>query len=228
MSSFAKPDKDDEEGGDEGADTVVGGESEEPTGADYVPIVKLNKLAEVITHEEDEDIAYCQRVKLNEFGETLLNKGTGIKEWKEKGIGELKILKHKTSGKNRILMRQEKTLKICANFYCDHRIPELKALNGSDKAWVVSSPADFSDATTPTSRIFSVRFNAPEQASEFKAKWDVAQSEMKAIFEAKAKDPSVDDAAEALAKVAIADKTEPAGGDADKTEPAGGGAAPEP
>ncbi len=35
---------------------------------------------------------------------------------------------------------------------------------------------------------------------------------MKVIFEAKAKDTAVDEAAEALAKVAIADKTEPSGG----------------
>jgi Ran-binding protein 1 len=151
--TFKVADKDEEEGGEEGADTVVGGESEEPTGADYAPIIKLNKLEEVITHEEDEDIAHCVRVKLFEYGETLLNQGKGIKEWKEKGIGELKFLKHKTTGKTRILMRQEKTLKICANFYCDHRLPEIKAHNGSDKAWIVSSPADFSDATTPTPRV---------------------------------------------------------------------------
>lgn len=38
------------------------------------------------------------------------------KEWKEKGVGPLKFLKHKESKKVRLLMRRDKTLKICANF----------------------------------------------------------------------------------------------------------------
>jgi hypothetical protein len=36
-------------------------------------------------------------------------------EWKERGIGQAKLLKHKTNKKIRMLMRQEKTLKIRAN-----------------------------------------------------------------------------------------------------------------
>lgn len=36
-------------------------------------------------------------------------------EWKERGIGQARLLKHKENGKTRLLMRQEKTLKIRAN-----------------------------------------------------------------------------------------------------------------
>lgn len=36
-------------------------------------------------------------------------------EWKEKGTGELRVMKHKANGKCRVLMRRDKTLKICAN-----------------------------------------------------------------------------------------------------------------
>lgn len=36
-------------------------------------------------------------------------------EWKERGTGELKMLRHSGSGKVRIVMRRDKTLKICAN-----------------------------------------------------------------------------------------------------------------
>lgn len=35
-----------------------------------------------------------RRGKLYEFGETLLDKGTGNKQWKEKGIGDFKLLKY--------------------------------------------------------------------------------------------------------------------------------------
>lgn len=38
-------------------------------------------------------------------------------EWKERGTGEIKLLKHNETGKIRVLMRREKTLKICANHY---------------------------------------------------------------------------------------------------------------
>ena len=38
-------------------------------------------------------------------------------EWKERGTGEIKLLKHKETGKIRVLMRRDKTLKICANHY---------------------------------------------------------------------------------------------------------------
>lgn len=37
--------------------------------------------------------------------------------WKERGVGTVKLLKHKESGKVRLLMRQNKTLKICANHF---------------------------------------------------------------------------------------------------------------
>lgn len=36
-------------------------------------------------------------------------------EWKERGTGDVRILEHKTSGKNRLVMRRDKTLKVCAN-----------------------------------------------------------------------------------------------------------------
>ena len=35
--------------------------------------------------------------------------------WKERGVGEMKIMKHKTKGTFRIVMRRDKTLKLCAN-----------------------------------------------------------------------------------------------------------------
>ena len=36
-------------------------------------------------------------------------------QWKERGVGTVKLLKHKETGKVRLVMRQSKTLKICAN-----------------------------------------------------------------------------------------------------------------
>ena len=53
-----------------------------------------------------------RRAKLFIYGETMLDKGTGKKQWNEKGIGECKFLKHKENNHIRLLMRQEKTMKI--------------------------------------------------------------------------------------------------------------------
>lgn len=38
-------------------------------------------------------------------------------EWKERGTGDVRLLKHKESGKTRLVMRRDKTLKVCANHY---------------------------------------------------------------------------------------------------------------
>lgn len=39
------------------------------------------------------------------------------KAWKERGTGDVKLLKHKETGKVRLVMRRDKTLKVCANHY---------------------------------------------------------------------------------------------------------------
>lgn len=48
--------------------------------------------------------------------------------WKERGLGTVKILRHKESGKNRCLMRQEKTLKICLNHII---LPQSQIVRGA-------------------------------------------------------------------------------------------------
>jgi E3 SUMO-protein ligase RanBP2 len=47
---------------------------------------------EVKTGEEDEETLYCHRAKLFHFIDS---------EWKERGIGDVKILKHRQNGKLR-------------------------------------------------------------------------------------------------------------------------------
>ena len=39
------------------------------------------------------------------------------REWKERGTGEVRLLKHKENGRTRLVMRRDKTLKVCANHY---------------------------------------------------------------------------------------------------------------
>jgi Ran-binding protein 1 len=49
------------------------------------------------------------------------------KEWKERGTGDVRLLKHKENSKTRLVMRRDKTLKVCANHYrMSHRkLPQV-------------------------------------------------------------------------------------------------------
>lgn len=55
----------------------------------FKPLIPLPDLVEVKTGEEDETPIYCQRAKLYRYDNQT-------KEWKERGIGDFKILKHNT------------------------------------------------------------------------------------------------------------------------------------
>ena len=55
-------------------------------------------------------------------------------EWKERGTGELKLLRHKNNKKIRCILRQDKTLKPACNFIvAEDPLCNLKEHQGSDK-----------------------------------------------------------------------------------------------
>ena len=74
----------------------------------FEPVHKLENQVETSTGEEGEDQLFKMRAKLFRFEREN-------KEWKERGTGDLRLLKHKHSGKVRLIMRRDKTLKVCAN-----------------------------------------------------------------------------------------------------------------
>lgn len=59
-----------------------------------------------------EILSSLRRAKLFRFASE-----NDLPEWKERGTGDVKLLKHKEKGTIRLLMRRDKTLKICANHY---------------------------------------------------------------------------------------------------------------
>jgi Ran-binding protein 1 len=93
----------------------------------FEPVVRLEQLSQCPTHEEDEIVDFRMRAKLFRFDPDL-------KEWKERGTGDVKLLRK--AAKVRLLMRRDKTLKICANHICSPEIT-LKPNVGSDRSWVL-------------------------------------------------------------------------------------------
>merc|ERR1719491_1328599 len=146
--------------------------------ATFEPVVKLEEV-ETKNGEEEEEVVYSARSKLFIYGETLLDVGTGKKSWRERGIGEARILRHREHQRLRFLMRQEKTMKVIANHAVDPRI-ELSPNAGSDRSWVWSA-FDFADSEL-VETVFAVRFPDSDIANAFKEKFIECQKEMESLL----------------------------------------------
>ncbi|KAL7537087.1 hypothetical protein ACHAWF_005655 [Thalassiosira exigua] len=168
---------------------------EEESTATFEPVVKLEEV-EVKSGEEEEESLCAFRSKLFLYGETLLDKGTGKKTWKERGIGEARILRHREHQRLRFLMRQEKTMKVIANHALDPRI-KLEPNAGSDRSWVWSC-YDFAEGELEE-KVFALRFANSDVANEFKAKYEEHQKEMEKLLAGEDKPDEGGEAAEAAA-----------------------------
>lgn len=160
---------------------------------------------EVVSGEEEEEVIYSQRGKLFLYGETLLDVGSGNKSWKERGIGDIRILKHKEHGRMRVLMRQEKTMKVIVNHALDPRIT-LEPNSGSDRSWVWSA-FDFAEGEL-VETVFAIRFADSDIANNFKKIFQENQKEMQKVLDGEDAAPSAeaDEAAEAIAGLSTKDE----------------------
>ncbi|KAI8580807.1 hypothetical protein K450DRAFT_236082 [Umbelopsis ramanniana AG] len=131
----------------------------------FEPVIKLSEV-EVKTMEEMEDVLFKMRAKLFRYDK-------GLKEWKERGVGDVKFLQHKDTKKVRLLMRRDKTHKVCAN----HAITSEMSLSpnvGSDRSWVWNVAADVSEGEARQETL-AIRFANSENANLFKDKFEEVQ-----------------------------------------------------
>ncbi|XP_076237574.1 ran-specific GTPase-activating protein [Calliopsis andreniformis] len=133
----------------------------------FEPIVSL-PLIEVSNNEEDEVEMIKMRAKLYRY-DSSSNPG----EWKERGTGEVKLLRHKIKNTVRVVMRRDKTFKICANHFVTPWM-ELKPNCGSDRAWVWSVLADYADEQLKP-ELLAIRFANAENASVWKDAFEKAK-----------------------------------------------------
>jgi Ran-binding protein 1 len=155
----------------------------------FEPVIKLTEKVETKTNEEAEEQLFKMRAKLFRFFKDS-------SEWKERGTGDVRLLKHKENGKTRLVMRRDKTLKVCANHYV---VPEMKLSPnvGSDRSWVWNAAADVSEGE-PEAVTLAIRFANSDNADQFKDAFLKAQKENEEIF-GKAEDKAEGETTEAPA-----------------------------
>ncbi|KAK3751773.1 hypothetical protein QZH41_013231 [Actinostola sp. cb2023] len=136
----------------------------------FEPIVSLPKL-DIISLEENEEEIFQIRAKLYRY-----DSNGEESDWKERGVGVLKILKQKDRETFRILMRRDKTLKICANHFITTDM-DLKSNCGSDRAWVWIVAAEFADEQCKRETL-AAKFANSENAKKFKEKFVECQKLM--------------------------------------------------
>lgn len=132
----------------------------------FEPVIKLTEQVEVKTYEEDEDVLFKMRAKLFRFD-------NGLNEWKERGTGDVKLLQHKETKKVRLVMRRDKTFKVCANHHISTEM-RLQPNIGSDRSWVWKVAADYSEEP-PTAETLAIRFANSDNANEFKRQFELTQ-----------------------------------------------------
>lgn len=118
--------------------------------AEFTPVIPLPELVEVKTGEEGLEVLYEEQCKLFRFTD---------EQWKERGVGKMKILRDPKDGTIRLLMRRDQVHKVC----CNQRLTpnhELKALSTTDKAWSWVGK-DFSEGEL-TDELLCVRFKTVE------------------------------------------------------------------
>jgi len=141
--------------------------TEEENDPHFEPVIKLTEQVDTKTGEEDDNVLFKMRAKLFRFD-------AGSSEWKERGTGDVRLLQNKETTKVRLVMRRDKTLKVCAN----HAISSDMTLQpniGSDRSWVWKVAADYSESP-PTAETLAIRFANAENAGQFKTAFEDAQN----------------------------------------------------
>lgn len=138
----------------------------------YDPIIALPDEITVTTGEEEEQKVFGERAKLFRFDATN-------REWKERGVGEFKLLHHPKNNTYRLLLRREQVYKCVLNqaLSADFLMNPMKQ---SDKAycWVGTNFAE--DTTNGAMESLSVRFKNAQIAQSFEKAVNRAIENLKA------------------------------------------------
>jgi len=149
--------------------------AEEEVDPYYPPIIYLPEVV-VNSGEDGEEEMFKRRARLYRYAHECKPA-----EWKERGTGDVRILRNEETGNYRVVMRREKTLKLCANHLITP-IMELRHNCGNPKSWVWKTTADFADEEAKQETL-AIRFGTEENAKAFEK---VFMKARQAVLEAQA------------------------------------------
>ena len=138
----------------------------------FEPVIPLPDEIKVVTGEEGLEVLFSERAKLYRF-----DADSG--QWKERGVGDVKLLHHPKSGQGRVLMRREQIKKLCANHNINSGM-ELKPNIGSDRSWVWYTPADYAEGEARPEKL-AIKFKSAEIAGKFKEVFEDLKVPMKSF-----------------------------------------------
>ena len=115
-------------------------------------------LVEVDNGEKEEEELFSARAKLYRFDN---------EEWKERGVGNFRILKNKNSQRRRAILRQDQIFKFRCHFWITgNKLCQLKKLPTAEKSYYWNC-IDYSDNEMKFQR-FCIRFKTEEESNKFK------------------------------------------------------------
>lgn len=144
VGGFTQPvsNNDDDDGNDD--DTVEAPDLPIENTCDMKPI-------EIKSGEEDEDIVFEHRCKLFRFRD---------KEYKERGLGNIKVLKHRSTNAGRLIMRRDLINLVCLNCWSCSKIERVRDTQ------VRFAGLDASDGE-PVLTVFLAKFKTQELTDTF-------------------------------------------------------------
>ena len=123
------------------------------------------RVSVVKSGEENEELIFKMRARLYRWRDN---------EWKERGTGEVKLLRDKTEKRIRFVLRQDKTLKAVANFIvAPAPLCELKPHQGSEKMFFFVA-YDFSAEEAAVEK-FVIKLGNADNAKKFKEAFNDAR-----------------------------------------------------
>ncbi|XP_071799083.1 uncharacterized protein [Asterias amurensis] len=167
MSEAESSSKDEEAAGSSINDSMT----EERDDIHFYPIVQLPEQLEKITGEEDENQLFCSRAKLYRYDKTS-------SQWKDRGVGDIKILQNVKTGRYRILMRRDQVFRVCANHYITKDMALLP--NAGSENSLVWRAMDASDGE-PQPEQLAVRFKLAGTTQRFKVTFKECQAELRKL-----------------------------------------------
>ena len=98
-------------------------------------------------------------------------------QWKERGVGNAKLMRNNISKRISFLLRQDKTMKPVANFIISTEDPlcNLQASPGMPEKAFVLQAMDFSDSEEGSIEMLTIRLQNEDKAAEFSKAFNIAK-----------------------------------------------------